>query len=97
METKKGTFTSGMLRSLIGNIPLDWHFLPAVGSGGGILVGTNSEIFTVTVGDISKYDVFVFLQDKKLGFNWKLEVVYGSRYEEGKQDFIEEVHKMMHS
>jgi hypothetical protein len=95
METKKTTFTSGFLRSLTGNIPFEWHFLPAIGSAGGILVGANSELFSVTVGDIQKYSVSAFLQDRKIGFNWRLVVVYGSPYEEGKQDFLEELHKVM--
>jgi hypothetical protein len=44
---------------------------------------------------MTKFTISVFLQDKKLGFNWKLVVVYGSPYEDGKQDFIEELHKIM--
>jgi hypothetical protein len=59
------------------------------------LVGANSELFSVTVGDIQKYSVSVFLQDTKIGFNWRLVVVYGSPYEEGKQEFLEELHKVM--
>lgn len=35
------------------------------------------------------------IQEKKTGFNWKLIVVYGSPYEEGKQSFLDELHAAM--
>jgi hypothetical protein len=53
----------------MGSIPFDGHFLLAVVSVGGILVGANSDMFIVTLVDILNFSVFVFLQDKKVGFN----------------------------
>jgi hypothetical protein len=35
------------------------------------------------------------LLDKKSVFSWKLVVVYGSPYEEGKQPFLDELHNIM--
>jgi hypothetical protein len=35
------------------------------------------------------------LLDKKSSFSWKLVMVYGSPYEEGKQAFIDELHSVM--
>lgn len=33
--------------------------------------------------------------DKKTGFSWKLVVIFGSPYEEGKQEFLDELHSVM--
>ena len=52
LETKKDNFTPGFLKSLTGLTPFDWTYLPARGSAGGILVGANSDLFKLTVGDI---------------------------------------------
>lgn len=96
IETKKKDFSTGLLRSLTGNISFSWNFLPTNGSAGGILVGVNSESFNVTMGDKLKFSISLMIQDKKSSFDWRLVVVYGSP-EEGKQEFIEELHKVMHS
>ena len=95
METKKENFTSGYLKSLTGLAPFDWTFLPSSGSAGGILVGANSDCYTLIVGDILNFSVCVSLLDKKTSFSWKLVVVYGSPYEEGKQPFLDELHMVM--
>lgn len=97
IETKKNSFSPGLLKSLVGNIPFSWHFLPANRTAGGILVGLNSDIFNVTVGELLKFSISLMLQEKKTGFSWKLVVVYGSPYEEGKQEFIDELHTIMQS
>ena len=95
METKKDNFSPGYLKSLTSLAPFDWTFLPASGSAGGILVGANSDCYTLTVGDILNFSVSVSLLDKKTSFSWKLVVVYGSPYEEGKQPFLDELHMVM--
>lgn len=59
------------------------------------MVGANSNIFTMKVGDILDFSMSVILVDKKTCFNWKLVVVYGSPYEEGKHDFLLELHQVM--
>lgn len=92
METKKENFTPGFLRSLTGNIPFSWHYQPANRTAGGILIGANSDLFVVTVGQLLDFSISVMLMDKKTGFSWKLIVVYGSPYEDGKQNFIDELH-----
>lgn len=48
LENKKREFTVGFLRSLIGNIPFSWCSRQAIGSAGGILVGANSDMFTLS-------------------------------------------------
>jgi hypothetical protein len=97
METKKEHLSSGFLRVITGNVPFKWHSLPTVRSAGGILIGVNTEVLYVTKSDILKYSASVILQDVKSRFSWKLVVIYGSPYEEGKQEFIDELHQIMHS
>ena len=43
--------------------------------------------YTVVVSDILCFSVSIMIMGKKSGFSWKLIVVYGSPYEEGKQAF----------
>jgi len=97
VETKKSEFSVGLLRSLTGNTKFDWCSLRARGTDGGILVGANSDIFTVTVGDILDFSVSVMLTNKSSGFAFKLVVIYGSPYEDGKLVFLDELHKIMGS
>lgn len=95
VETKKREFTPGFLRSLTGNVQFEWCSLSAKGSAGGILVGANSDLFSFTVKDTLDYSVSVMLTNKVTGFTFKLLVIYGSPYEEGKQLFLDELHKVM--
>lgn len=74
---------------MFGNIPFNWFNLPAKGSAGGILVVCDK--FSITLS------ISIMFQEKKTGFIWKLVVVYGSPYEEGKDDFITELHSVMQS
>ena len=68
METKE-SFTSGYLRSLTGNVPFEWFYLPAKKSAGGILVGSNSDKFSATLISTLDFSVTIVLQDKKTGFS----------------------------
>lgn len=91
METKKSDFTSGYLKSLSFNMPFDWCYLKAEGSAGGILVGSNSDMFSMMVDDILSYTISVLLTYKKTSFVWKFITVYGPAYDEFKQDFLDEL------
>jgi len=95
IETKKECFTSGFLRSLTRNTPFNWCHQPARSSAGGILLGVNSDLFVLTVGEILQFSLSAMVIDKKTGFNWKNIVVYGSPYDDGKQSFIDELHHVM--
>lgn len=86
-----------MLRSLTGNTFFNWSSLRTRGSAGGILVGANANLFTLTPGELLDFSISVMLFNKVIGFAFKLIAVYGSPYEEGKQAFIDELHKVMGS
>jgi hypothetical protein len=70
-------------------------YLPAKGTTGDILGGVREEKFRVSGVSILKYSVSCILQDKKTGFNWRLVIIYGSPYEEGKVEFIDELHLVL--
>jgi exonuclease III/plasmid maintenance system killer protein len=97
VETKKGEYTAGMLRSLTGNTKFNWCSLKAKGSAGGILLGANEDLFSMSVRELLDFTVSVMLSIKASSFVFKLVVVYGSPYEEGKQAFVDELHKVMGS
>jgi len=77
-----------MLRSLTGNVKFNWCSLKAKGSARGILIGANDDLFTMSVGELLDFTVSVMLTNKTSSFAFKLVVVYGSPYEEGKQSFF---------
>jgi hypothetical protein len=95
VETKKKNFTPGFLKSVSGNTLFNWLVQPAKGSAGGILVGANSDMYVATLSQSLEFLISVMMLDKKTGFSWKLVVVYGSPYEEGKQAFIEELYSVV--
>jgi exonuclease III len=77
------------------NIPFHWFSLPAKGTIGGILVGCNKDKFSAYVCDILDFSISIMIKDFKTNFYWKLVVVYGSPYEDGKLDFLNELHATM--
>lgn len=95
-ETKKGDYPTSTLRALFGNVRFDWCSLRARGSAGGILVGANANLFTLTSGDILDYIVSVMLTNKVTGFAFKLITVYDT-HEDDKQAFLDELHQVMAS
>jgi len=55
----------------------------------------NSDLFILAINSILKFSLCAMILDKKTGFSWKLVVIYGSPCEEGKQEFIDELHSIM--
>lgn len=55
----------------------------------------NYSISDIVVRDKLNYSISVMLTDAKTRFCWRLVVVYGLPYEEGKQMFIDELHKVV--
>jgi hypothetical protein len=49
METKNKEFSSSFLKSLSWNVSFNRCHLEAQGTAGGILVGANSDVFTMTL------------------------------------------------
>jgi mannosylglycoprotein endo-beta-mannosidase len=97
METKKNSITDGLLRSLTWNVPFNWFHLEAKGTAGGILVGSNSDLFNMIVGDVLNFSISTLLTCKRTGFSWKFIVVYGPVYDEQRQVFLNELDYVMSS
>lgn len=48
-----------------------------------------------TLSQILEFSISLMMMDKKTGFSWRLFVVYGSPYDEGKQAFLTELDSVM--
>jgi hypothetical protein len=96
-ETKKDDFTPVFLKNLTCPAVFCWEFLPARGTARDILVGVREDSFIMSGMNILKSSVSCMLQDRKSSFCWKLVVVYGSPYEEGNAEFIDELHAILAS
>lgn len=71
-----------------------WHFLPADGSAGGILLGLNVDLFDVIGFSSKKFSVSGTIVNKSDAFTWNLVVIYGTSYPDIKMDFIAEIHDL---
>jgi hypothetical protein len=83
--------------SFLGYVNRDfiWHCLPATGTVGGILVGLNSRKFEVLAWQNLIFAVSVMIKNCDDKFVWRFLSVYGSPYEDGKQEFINELHSLL--
>ena len=63
-EIKRETLSDSFHNALAGSSVYDWHILPAVGSAGGILVGTKSNLFEVLSVSNKKYCIITTLKTK---------------------------------
>jgi hypothetical protein len=68
--------------------------LPSVGSAGGILVGVDAHVLEVISWEIKCFLVGVVVKNRCNDSVFRIVTVYGSPYEEGKQAFISELHKL---
>jgi hypothetical protein len=74
-----------------------WDLLPARGTTGGILIGVRDEVLLMCNVRLQKILVSCMILDRRKNFSWKLVVVYGSPYDEGKIEFIDELQNVMSS
>ena len=51
VETFKDSFSPNELSAIVGMDRFNWHFLPASGHSGGILIGSNKDIFDFVAFD----------------------------------------------
>lgn len=93
-ETKKEVLSSTFLKSISNNKNFIWHHLPTKGTAGGVLVGVDSDIFEVLQWSSLGFTVSCKFVIKASGVRFRLVAVYGSPYEDGKEDFISELHNL---
>jgi len=73
----------------------NWNYLPAEGTAGGILVGFSERKFEVLAWKIGVYSVAAIVRNCHDNFVWRLIMVYGSPYDEEKQEFINELENLL--
>jgi exonuclease III len=92
-ETKKEKFEESFLKYI--NKDFAWYALPAKGTAGGILVGVNERKLDVIAWKVGSYSVAGILKNCHDNFIWRIVVVYGSPYEEGKLEFLLELEELL--
>jgi hypothetical protein len=60
----------------------------------GISVGVNYDLFDIIAWEIKIFSVSVVVRNKISNFTCRITIVYGSAYEERKQEFISELHEL---
>jgi hypothetical protein len=85
-ETKKASFVDRELNAIDSN--MNWNYIPAVGTAGGILLGFRNKIFEVLNWDNSQYCATAMVTNWENNFIWRIVVFYGSPYEDTKLEFI---------
>lgn len=70
---------------------LAWQLLAAKGTAGGILVGVNKRKFEPIAWKVGSFCIAGMLRNSLDNLVWRLIVVYGSPYEEGKAEFLIEL------
>jgi exonuclease III len=94
-ETKKEKFHLSFLKNLTNPTAFSWNFLPAIGTAGGILLGTGDDALIVNNFSKHTFSVSCVLQEKVQHFSWKLIIVYGPVFDDKKVEFIDELHHIM--
>jgi exonuclease III len=94
-ETKKDEFSDAFLNQV--HKDFIWHFLPADGTAGGILVGLSNKQFELIACRKTNSYVSMIVRNSVDKFVRRFISVYGSAYEEGKDDFIQELHEVMNN
>jgi hypothetical protein len=65
--------------------------MPTKGTARGILVGVREEALMMSNVQLGNFSISCMILDKMKNFSWKLIVVYGSPYDEGEIEFIDEL------
>ena len=94
-ETKEETITDSFLKSLVGNIIFCWNMIPSTGSAGGILMGVDLDLFDVLAWEFRQSSIACQVKFKPKDLTLTFVSVYGSPYEEGKEEFISELHSIL--
>jgi hypothetical protein len=69
--------------------------VPAIGSAGGMLVGLRDSTFELISWQGFNFCSMILVKNLLDNFVWRIINVYGSPYEEGKVEFVEEFHSVM--
>ena len=85
-----GTFAVGGINS-----NFSWNYLSVAGTAGGILVGFRNSKFDIISWEINCFSISTIVKNTTDHVIWKLFTVYGSTYDHGKQEFINELRTVL--
>ena len=77
VETFKESFSPSELSAIAGMDRFDWHFLPASGQSGGILIGSKRDVFYFIAFDHGIFWASCVIHHRQLNTLWEFMVVYG--------------------
>ena len=84
-ETIKKNYSDKFFRQIDPGKAFSWHWLPAFGTAGGILIGVKDSLMEIIGCQNFKSCFTVVIRNLVDKVVWRLGVVYGSPYEDGKQ------------
>ena len=96
-ETMRQQFSKNDLQQICAGRDFHWHFTPARGKSGGILLGVNYTTLDVISHDEGDYHIKMTVQYLKTRFIWDLVVVYGDAQLERKATFLAELSRVFQS
>jgi hypothetical protein len=92
-ETKKATIESSYLEGV--SRQMEWNYVPAKGTAGGILVGFKSSLFEIISWQGFECCAVAIVKNRMDKVVWRLITVYGSPYEGSKLIFLEELEEIL--
>ena len=95
-ETKKTDFTKRFLNTISVKFNI-WKWLPANGTAGGIMIGLNSNCFSILSWYIGLYSITVGLINMQDNNKWALTVVYGPTNNNLRKKFWAELDSIQHA
>jgi hypothetical protein len=82
------------MKNVLGNRNFAWNLLPSIGSAGGILVGIILDLFDIISWEIKNFSISVVARNKIADVIIRITTIYGSPYEERKDEFISKLHEL---
>lgn len=90
-ETIKTTFRQRELDRLAVHKDMHWFWVPCAGHSGGMLIGVDKELATVTAEDQGEFFQSLTLSMVEDNFEWSLINIYGLAHDDRKLEVLEEI------
>jgi exonuclease III len=90
-ETIKSNFRQRDLDRFAGTKDMFWSWVPCSGHSGGMLMGVDKELATVTAENKGVFFQSCTMTMKEDGFSWTLMNIYGPAHDDRKLEFLEEI------
>lgn len=90
-ETTKTSFRQRELDRFAGQKDMHWFWVPCVGHSGGMLMGVDKGMATVTAEDHGEFFQSMTMSMVDDSFKWSLINIYGPAHDDRKREFLEEL------